>query len=304
MHKEKGVVYIQPMIIITEHAESKFIKALEAIRPEPEASRAVHIKLAERAELKLLALELRPLILEACTRNLPNISGQIFLCEDGDIFILAPSIQTKEARAIIVEVAALLKVTSDDAFAELYECKLYINKMLALIEFKIEKRRKMIEAAKKKQEEELAAKRRGDILNMSGAANSPQEIASRRNNRATPEIMIIEDDAFSRKLVENVLAKQFHLTGLGTADVALATYANLAPDILFLDINLPDVTGHELLEKIIRMDPNAYVVMLSGNADKANIMQAMGAGAKGFIGKPFTKEKLFQYIDRCPTIKK
>jgi hypothetical protein len=44
------------MIIITEHTESKFIKALETIRPEPEASRAVHIKLAERAELKLTAL--------------------------------------------------------------------------------------------------------------------------------------------------------------------------------------------------------------------------------------------------------
>lgn len=292
------------MIIIEEHADLKFVKVLEALRAEPEASRAIHFKLAEKPELKTAAKELRPLITEAITRNLPTFSAQSFLCEDGDIFILAPTIPTKEARSTIIEVAGILKTNPDEAFAELYECKLHINKMLAFIELKIERRRKLIEAAKKKQEEELAAKKRVDILDISGSNTFAQDISNRRKNRAVPEIMIIEDDAFSRKLVENVLAKQFHLTGLGTADVALATYANLAPDILFLDINLPDVTGHELLEKIIRMDPEAYVVMLSGNADKANIMQAMNNGAKGFVAKPFTKEKLFQYIDRCPTIKK
>lgn len=292
------------MIIIEEHADSRFVKALEATRLNPEASRVIHFMLAETPELRALATELRPLITESFTRNLPQLHAQVFLCEDGDIFILAPTIPTKEARAVMLEVAALLKTTANDDLALLYECKLYINKLLALMEFKIEKRRKLIEAAKKKQEEELAAKKRIDILNVGETACKAQDIAARRNNRATSEIMIIEDDAFSRKLVENVLQKQFHLTALGTADVALATYANLAPDILFLDINLPDVTGHELLEKIIRMDPEAYVVMLSGNSDKQNIMQAMGNGAKGFVAKPFTKEKLFQYIDRCPTIKR
>ncbi len=66
---------------------------------------------------------------------------------------------------------------------------------------------------------------------------------------------------------------------------------------------MPDVTRHELLEKIITIDPEAYIIMLSGNASQANIVQAMSLGAKGFIAKPFSREKIFQYIDRCPTIK-
>ncbi len=92
------------------------------------------------------------------------------------------------------------------------------------------------------------------------------------------------------------------MTGLSVATYALDKYTNIAPDILFLDINLPDVTGHELLEKILILDPDAYVIMLSGNCDRDNITQAISKGAKGFIAKPFTKDKLFQYIDRCPTI--
>jgi DNA-binding NtrC family response regulator len=114
--------------------------------------------------------------------------------------------------------------------------------------------------------------------------------------------MLIEDDAFSRKLVENVVGKQYEITSLATADQALNTYARTAPNLLFLDIDLPDVTGHELLAKIMALDPEAHVVMLSGNADRENISKALGIGAKGFVAKPFTRDKLFQYISRCPTI--
>jgi two-component system chemotaxis response regulator CheY len=132
--------------------------------------------------------------------------------------------------------------------------------------------------------------------------NAQNEIDQRRSSRKSPHFMIIEDDVFSRRLVENVLQKQYPLTGLGEATNSLQTYSRIAPDLLFLDINLPDVTGHELLERIISIDPKAYVIMLSGNADRENIMQAMRKGAKGFVAKPFTKDKLFQYIERCPTI--
>ena len=129
-----------------------------------------------------------------------------------------------------------------------------------------------------------------------------QNITQRRAKRNHPEIMIIEDDPFSRRLVENTLLKKYPLTGLAEATYALDTYTRIAPDVLFLDINLPDVTGHELLEKIIIIDPDAYVVMLSGNSDRHNITQAMSKGAKGFVAKPFSKEKLFHYIEHCPTI--
>ena len=116
--------------------------------------------------------------------------------------------------------------------------------------------------------------------------------------------MVIEDDAFSRRLVEKVMKNVCTLTSLGSAETALDAYTLSAPDMLFLDINLPDVSGLDLLEKIRKIDPNAYIVMLSGNADRVNITTAMQLGARGFVAKPFTTEKLFQYVNRCPTILK
>ena len=80
------------------------------------------------------------------------------------------------------------------------------------------------------------------------------------------------------------------------------SYVNKAPDVLFLDIGLPDINGHEVLEKLFKLDPDAYVVMFSGNGDKENIMKAVELGAKGFVGKPFSQEKLLQYIQKSPFI--
>jgi two-component system chemotaxis response regulator CheY len=126
----------------------------------------------------------------------------------------------------------------------------------------------------------------------------------RRLDRLDVEVMVIEDDAFSRRLVETAINKQYRVTALGETENALRTYLQLAPNLLFLDINLPNVSGHDLLNRILALDPKAFVVMLSGNCDRDNVMQAMQAGAKGFVAKPFTRDKLFQYIERCPTIKK
>ena len=67
---------------------------------------------------------------------------------------------------------------------------------------------------------------------------------------------------------------------------------------LILDINLPDVTGHDLLERILLIDPDAHVIMLSGNADQTNIVQAMSKGAKGFIAKPFELKELRDELHR------
>ena len=79
-------------------------------------------------------------------------------------------------------------------------------------------------------------------------------------------------------------------------------YVNKAPAVRFLDIGLPDIDGHTVLKKVFEIDPDAYVVMFSGNGDKENVMKAVKTGAKGFVGKPFTKDKLYQYIDKSPFV--
>ena len=286
------------MIIIDKAADSKLINKLEAFRLEPDLTRCIYVKLMNKAPIP----KIKEKIIESAQINIFSPSLQIYLCEDGDIFVLAPSLNNKDANKFILEIVAYANIPANQNFVELYEVRLNINNLLVILEKKIEKRHNEAQTTQQKIEMEQVQRKRQMILNNNIPNNILHNIAQKRNSRNKVEFMIIEDDAFSRRLVENVIQKQYPLTALATADLAIATYSNLAPDLLFLDINLPDVTGHELLEKIITIDPDAYVIMLSGNCDQANIMQAMKQGAKGFIAKPFTRDKIFQYIERCPTI--
>ncbi len=287
------------MMLIDEHVEPKLAEALEALKADPKTSRCIFFNLAGS---ELVTADFKEKLFEQAQRYFAAIDASIYLCADGDIFILAPAIPAKDGKEFILSIGELLQRPVGDDWMGFYEVSLQVNKLLIIVEQKLERIRKIEEAKRKLLEQQQQERKRYAILN--GAIHGKAEdIRRRRIGRAKPELMMIEDDAFSRRLVENVLQKTYSLTGLGEATYALETYARLAPDLLFLDINLPDVTGHELLEKILALDPDAQVIMLSGNCDRENITQAMSKGAKGFIAKPFTKDKLFQYIERCLTIK-
>lgn len=288
------------MIIIDQVADITLAKTLDRLLTQPDYARAVYFNLKNSPQAKAPGFTEK--VIAAAREHIASAAAQLYLCEDGDIFILAPTLASKEAHKLLLDVGALLSRAVTDDWAQIHDLPQQVITLLGILEKKQDLRRDAAAAEQKKLDEVQKARKREAILN-SIVASAANDIAARRAARTAPEFMIIEDDAFSRRLVENVLGKQYKLTGLGEATDALSTYARIAPDILFLDINLPDVTGHELLEKIVALDPEAYVVMLSGNADKENITQAMGLGAKGFIAKPFTREKLFQYIERCPTLK-
>jgi CheY-like chemotaxis protein len=281
------------MLVIDTEADAKLIKALEAIRTQPYAAQCVYFKLANMP----LPQDMAPTVVNAARFHITGDDIQIYLCEDGDIFVLTHAIHPKAARLLMLEIASYAGRPLSDQFAEHYDLKISAGKLLVLLQAKEDKRLLRKEAEEAERQRAVAQHKREWILQ--AAPVDSAAIASKRAARHEPHLMIIEDDAFTRRLVESTVQKHYPITALGTAEKALITYASTAPNLLFLDINLPDVTGHELLERIMALDPQAYVVMLSGNADRDNIMHAMQRGAKGFIAKPFTREKLFQYIDRC-----
>ncbi len=284
-------------MLIDEHAEAKLAQALETLKTDPRATRCIYFRLAGSP----LPGDFKAKLFELAQRHFTTLDAQIYFCGDGDIFILIPVISIRERREFILDVAALLNRPAGDEWVGFYEVALQVHKLLLQVEQKLDRLRQAEEERRKLLDQHDQERKRQAILS-GGKHSKADDIRQRREEREKPELMMIEDDAFTRRLVENVLQKHYSMTGLGEATHALNTYARLAPDVLFLDINLPDVTGHELLEKIIALDPAAYVIMLSGNCDRENIVQAMSKGAKGFIAKPFTRDKLFQYIDRCPTI--
>ncbi len=121
--------------------------------------------------------------------------------------------------------------------------------------------------------------------------------AHKRSQNQEKHILIVEDDPLSLRLVKNVLQTEYRVTTASTGQEAYESYIRTAPNIVFLDIGLPDSNGLQILEKILTLDKTAYIIMLSGHTYQEAIMQAMKAGAKGFVGKPFTRDRLIRYIN-------
>lgn len=116
-------------------------------------------------------------------------------------------------------------------------------------------------------------------------------------------ILIADDDMFVRKMIKNGLRgmAEFIETADG-ADVELL-YAQHQPDMVFLDIHLPHISGVELMSRLQQKDALAYVVMLSADSSINNVKKTNEMGAIGFLTKPFSLDRLQQYFHRCPTIR-
>ena len=122
---------------------------------------------------------------------------------------------------------------------------------------------------------------------------------SQRRYRERIQIMVVEDDPVTCRIVSNLLRDDYELVLAETAEEAVLHYILHAPDMVFLDIGLPDKSGMDVARSILRHDADAYVVMFTGNRDAERISEAMGMGAKGYIEKPFRRERLFHYINDC-----
>lgn len=128
--------------------------------------------------------------------------------------------------------------------------------------------------------------------------------AAQRALRQNMQVLIIEDDSFTARLVGNVVRSQAEVFEAGSGYIGMAAYVRSAPDMVLLDIELPDTNGHIMLKQILANDPDAFVVMLSGNSQRENVMAALEDGARGFVTKPFAREKIMHYLKLAVAAKK
>ena len=128
-------------------------------------------------------------------------------------------------------------------------------------------------------------------------------IVARRRLREEPLVLMIEDDRFSGSYAANILLKNYDLILCKTGEEGISNYIEHAPDIVFIDIHLPGINGHQTLEAIKSVDPEAFAIMLSADTVKENVMQASKGGAKNFLKKPFSKERLVQAVQASPYIR-
>lgn len=129
-----------------------------------------------------------------------------------------------------------------------------------------------------------------------------KSISLRRDRRDYPLVLIVEDDRFTASYTAGILNKDYEIVQARTGEEAITAYIEHAPDIVFLDIHLPGLSGHETLEAIKAVDPKAFAVMLSVDTVSANIKKAAGFGAHGFLKKPFSRDRLLDTVRKSPYI--
>ena len=130
-----------------------------------------------------------------------------------------------------------------------------------------------------------------------------ESLSLRRKKREDPLILFVEDDRFTASYASNILSKEFDVIQAKTGEEAISQYIEHAPDMVFLDIHLPGISGHDTLKAMKRVDPEGYVVMLSVDAVTQNIVNASQYGASDFLKKPFSKDRLLYKAQRSPFIK-
>jgi two-component system chemotaxis response regulator CheY len=113
-------------------------------------------------------------------------------------------------------------------------------------------------------------------------------------------VLIVDDAAFMRMSIKNMLSNyEFEIVGEAENGLmAIEKYKELQPDIVTLDITMPEMDGLQALRVIKKLDPSASVVMVSALGQEARMKEAIIYGAKGFIVKPFKEEILVAALSK------
>jgi two-component system chemotaxis response regulator CheY len=112
--------------------------------------------------------------------------------------------------------------------------------------------------------------------------------------------MIVDDSAIIRQMIKKYLS-DMNIEIVGTAgdgNSALQMFKETRPDVVTLDITMPKMDGLTVLEEMIKLNTNAKIMVITALTDKATGMKAIKTGAKGFLSKPFTPDKLKSSFDR------
>lgn len=111
-------------------------------------------------------------------------------------------------------------------------------------------------------------------------------------------ILIVDDAAFMRMMLKDILTKNGYIVA-GEAEngaVAVEMFKELRPDLVTMDITMPEMDGITAVKEIRDIDSNAKIIMCSAMGQQAMVIDSIQAGAKDFIVKPFQPDRVLEAI--------
>lgn len=113
-------------------------------------------------------------------------------------------------------------------------------------------------------------------------------------------ILICDDAAFMRMMIKDILTKNgYNIAGEAENGLkAVEKYDEVKPDLVLMDITMPEMDGIQALKKIKEKDPSASVIMCSAMGQQAMVIESIQAGAKDFIVKPFQADRVLEAVQK------
>ena len=112
------------------------------------------------------------------------------------------------------------------------------------------------------------------------------------------KILIVDDASFMRMMIKDILTKNgFEIAGEAENGAkAIEKFKELQPDLVIMDITMPEVDGIQAVKEIKKIDPDSKIVMCSAMGQQAMVIEAIQAGAKDFIVKPFQADRVIEAV--------
>ncbi|MGD9019580.1 MAG: response regulator [Desulfuromonadales bacterium] len=113
-------------------------------------------------------------------------------------------------------------------------------------------------------------------------------------------VMVVDDALFMRNILKDIFVRHGYevVAEAENGDTALQLYQESNPDLVTMDIVMPKKSGIEALQEIMAADPDAHVIMVSALGQDALVLEAVEAGARDFIVKPFKEDKVLETVRR------
>lgn len=285
------------MQLVHEKTELLVQNFIGSIKEKPDSWRVISIEFQDCETLH------SQLFQNLCLKNLHHFFDQT----DCKIFWLKPTFLLIffQGRAMPVEkcVEGFLKETEFKGFGRFFDIldlSIHWNELQMLLERAINNKA----YEKESKDAKTIAAHTDNTFTIELTKEKIDHLRPIQKGRTKPLIMLVEDDPFTLQLVKLAFKQTYEVITAETVRQALVYYGRHLPDLVFLDIQLPDGSGIDLLKKMTNADNQAHIVMLSSHSQKEKILDCIEKGAKSFIAKPFTRQRLMDAAEKFVNARK
>jgi two-component system chemotaxis response regulator CheY len=126
-------------------------------------------------------------------------------------------------------------------------------------------------------------------------------IKNRRDNDMAKRVLICDDAAFMRMMIKDILTKNgYEIAAEAENGVkAVEKYNETKPDLVMMDITMPEMDGIQALKKIKEADAGANIIMCSAMGQQAMVIESIQSGARDFIVKPFNQDRVLEAVKKA-----